>query len=479
MSYLDLTIEELHKLIIEKKVNYHDLVCEAIERAKASSLNGFVTILEEAKNLELDEKNIDSPLFGIPFGLKDNFSTKGIRSTGCSNILKNYVPVFDATAYTKLKEAGAIMIGKTTMDELAMGGTGTNANNGVVHNPYDYNRITGGSSSGSAAIVASGIVPFAIGSDTGDSVRKPAGYCGIVGFKPTYGRISRFGLFPFAPSLDHVAFFTRSVKDASYVLEALQGNDEYDATCSTKKYSKITLDGNLNGVKIATIEGIDRALSNPKIIENYQNVINKLIENGATVTKQKISFSLLKAIYAVYMVISCAEATSNNANLDGIKFGLQEDGKTADEVMMNSRTKGFGELIKRRFILGSYVLAKENQEALFLRAQKVRHKLVNELHRILKDFDAILTPFGDQIAPLIQSSSKEVITCDKVVAENHLSLGNFSGMPSITIPSGFVDNMPVAVNIMGEIFEDEKVLNIAYGLEKVLGYKNLIKKEDK
>lgn len=482
MDYLDLTIEELHNLIKTHQVCYKDLVSEAIERAKASKLNGFVTILEEAKDLDLDEKNIDSPLYGIPYGLKDNFSTKGILSTGCSNILKNYVPVFNATAYEHLQNAGAVLIGKTTMDELAMGGTGCNANIGVVHNPYDFDRIPGGSSSGSAVCVASGITPFAIGSDTGDSVRKPAAYCGIVGFKPTYGRISRFGLFPFAQSMDHVAFFTRSVKDSVYVLEALQGHDEYDATCSIRNYEPITLTGNLKGKKIALIKGINKSLHNEKIIANFNGVIAKLKELGCEITEVNIDYKLLRAIYSVYMVISCAEATSNNSNLDGIKFGLHVDGTTADESMMNTRTEGFGEFIKRRFVLGSYALARDNQEKLFLRAQRVRRLLVERLHEILKDADAILTPCSDHVAPLIKDTTSvlsNTLDEDSLIIENNLALGNFSGMPSITVPSGLVDGMPVAVNLMGELFEDGKVLDMAYGLESALGFKNMMKKEDK
>ena len=482
MDYLDLTIEELHNLIKSHQVSYKDLVKEALKRAKESKLNGFVTILEEALNLDLDESKIESPLYGIPYGLKDNFSTKGILSTGCSNILKNYVPVFNATAYQKLQDAQAVLIGKTTMDELAMGGTGCNANNGVVHNPYDFDRITGGSSSGSACIVASGIVPFAIGSDTGDSVRKPAAYCGVVGFKPTYGRISRFGLFPFAQSMDHVAFFTRSVKDSAYVLEALQGHDQYDATCSIKEYAPMSLKGDLKGRRIALIKGAMKAMHNEKIIANVNSVINKMKELGCEFVECDIDYKLLRAIYSVYMVITCAEATSNNSNLDGIKFGLHVDGNSADESMMNTRTEGFGEFIKRRFVLGSYALARENQDKLFLRAQRVRRLLVEKLHEILKDADAIFVPCSDHIAPLIKDSTSVLSNSldeDNLIIENILTLGNFSGMPSITIPSGLVDGMPVAVNLMSELFEDEKVLDIAYGLEKALGFKNMMKKEGK
>ena len=482
MSYLDLTIKEIHDAIISGHLNYHELVREAINRAKESNLNGFVTILEEADKIELDENKKSNLLYGIPYGCKDNFSTKNVLSTGCSNILSGYKPVFNATVVNKLEDNGAVMIGKNTMDELAMGGTGLNSNTGFVHNPYDFDRIPGGSSSGGAVAVASGIVPFAIGSDTGDSVRKPAAYCGIVGFKPTYGRISRFGLFPFAQSMDTVAWFTRSVEDSSYLLEALQGHDEYDATCSIKNYDSIKLTGNLKGKTFGIIRGVDKALKNEQIIDNYNSLKEKLNEAGVEVKRFDVDFKLLRAIYSVYIVISCAEATSNNANLDGIKFGLHEDGATCDEQMLNTRTKGFGEFIKHRFILGSYALSRDNQEKVFLRAQRVRRLLVNEMHRILGECDAILMPCSDHVAPLISDTNSVLSTSldqDNLTIENCLALANFSGLPSITIPCGFVDGMPIGINLMTELFEDEKLLDIAYGVESLLGIKNNIKKEDK
>ena len=236
-NILNMSIEEMHASLKEKKIKPSDLVKASIEKAKENqeTYNAFVTILEEALELsyELDNNfEEDNPLYGIPYAAKDNFSTKDILSTGSSNILNNYVPVYDATVISKLKNRKTILIGKTTLDELAMGGTGMNTHTGPCKNPYNPQRQSGGSSGGSAAAVSLGIVPFALGSDTGDSVRKPASFCGIVGFKPTWGRISRFGVFPFAPSLDHVAYFTRTVKDSAYVLEALAGVDYNDATSS-------------------------------------------------------------------------------------------------------------------------------------------------------------------------------------------------------------------------------------------------------
>ena len=275
MKYMNMTIEQMHQALLNKEVKVSDLVKESLELAKEyqGDYNAFVTILEESLEVakQLDDQEVTNPLFGIPCCYKDNFSTKGILTTGSSNILNNYVPVFDATTVTKLNDANVVNIGKTVLDELAMGGTGMTGHTGVVHNPYDKTRMSGGSSAGSAVAVALGITPFAMGSDTGDSVRKPAAYCGIVGFKPSWGRISRYGVFPFAPSLDHVAYFTRTVKDAAYVLEAVAGEDAKDMTCSTKpveNYSK-NLTNDVKGKKVAVIKEILNSVKNEKIVENF------------------------------------------------------------------------------------------------------------------------------------------------------------------------------------------------------------------
>lgn len=487
MNYLDMSIEQLHEALVNKEVTPVELAKLALEKAKNAQpdLNAFVTILDDAVQAaeKLDTNKIINPLYGIPFALKDNYSTKGILTTGSSNTLKDYIPVFDAEVVTKLKETGAIVIAKTVLDELAMGGTGMNGATGIVNNPWSKNRnqMAGGSSAGSAAAVAAGIVPFALGSDTGDSVRKPAAYCGIIGFKPSWGRISRFGLFPFAPSLDHVGFFTRTVKDSAYVLEALAGGDNKDMTSSTKKveeYSK-NLNGDLKGIKIALIKNIDNSIKDKDVVNNFNMVVEKAKKAGAIIIEDNIDIRLLKAILPVYQVISCAEATSNNANLDGIKFGPRADGKTYDDVTTNTRTEGFSELVKRRFVLGSYCLARENQDVLFLRAQKIRHMIVDELDRILANADAILLPASGNIAPLFKGAQDEKLSENYLIAENHLALGNFSGMPSLTLPSGFLHDMPLGVNVMGKAFDEQMVLNVSYGLEQAMNYKNQIAKEGK
>lgn len=485
MSYLDLTIKEMHQALVDKKVTPLELTLEAIKRAKEDNNNAFETILEKeaieiASNLK--EPEVDNIFWGIPVGIKDNFSTKGILTTGSSEILRDYVPVFNATVVQKLLDAHAVPIAKTTLDELAMGGTGTTGHKGITYNPYDpsHTRLVGGSSCGSAAMVSNAIVPFALGSDTGDSVRKPASYAGLVGFKPTWGRISRFGLFPFAPSLDHVAYFTRSVEDSALSLSLLAGRDNHDATSSTKPvedYAK-AINNPIKGVKIAVLREVVDSIDDKNILEAFNNTIKELEKQGAIVEYVDFSMKLLESIYPTYMVISCAEATSNNANLDGIKFGPRYEADTYTDVMIKARTKGFCELIRRRFIIGSFALMRENQNDLFLRAQKARRLIVNRTNEILSDYDFIYVPAAPSIAPKFSDSSDR-LSNNYLIADNILVLGNFAGLPSLTLPIGKEDNMPFGANVMGRAFEETKVFNVAKAIENIVGLANMSAREVK
>lgn len=479
MSYLDLTIKEMHEALVNKKVTPLELTKEAIKRAKEDKNNAFETIMEkEALEIasKLIEPEIDNVFWGIPFGIKDNYSTKGVVTSASSDILKDYVPVFNATVVNKLLAAKAVPIAKTTLDELAMGGTGTTGHKGITYNPYDpsHTRLVGGSSCGSAAMVSAGIAPFALGSDTGDSVRKPASYAGLVGFKPSWGRISRLGLFPFAPSLDHVAYFTRSVEDAALSLNLLAGRDDLDATSSTKPVMDYTTDLNkpLKGKKMAVLKEVVDSINDEKVLNSFNEVLESLKEQGVAIEFVSFGLKLLESIYPTYMVISCAEATSNNANLDGIKFGPRYEGQTYQEVMTIARTKGFSELIRRRFIIGSFALMRENQKDLFLRAQKARRLIVNRTNEILAQFDAILVPAAPSIAPKFSDSSDR-LSNNYLIADNILVLGNFGGLPSITLPIGLEDNMPFGINVMGRAFKENEVFNIAKAIEDKTNLYNL------
>ncbi len=473
-------IDDIRNGLDSGKVTSDKLFEEAVNKAYKYQdvYNSFVTIMDKK-----DEVCSNSILSGIPYALKDNISTKGILTTASSNILKDYIPLYDATIYKKLKNSGAVLMGKTVLDELAMGGTGTTGHTGIVRNPWNKDRMIGGSSAGSAASVALGIVPFAIGSDTGDSIRKPAAYGGIVGYKPTYGRISRYGLFSFASSLDHVGVFARSVKDVSYVMDVVKGHDDKDMTSLPDEDVSYTseLDNDVSGKKLFYIKEaieIDNGNNELKeIISNFKSVLEKCKELGMIVEEVSFDKELLEAIYPVYNVISCAEATSNNSNLTGIPFGNRVDGKNVNDIMMNTRTNGFSELIKRRFVIGSYVLQKENQERLFLNACRVRRLIVNRMNELFEKYDGLIMPTSGNIAPLFDDASDK-LSDEYLILGNHLVIGNFGGFPSISIPSGFVNDMPVSVNITGRAKEDSLVLNMANKVESLLDCKGMVAKDE-
>ncbi len=473
-------IDEIRDALDSRLVTSDELFDESVSKAYKyqDKYNCFVTILDKK-----EEKKGNTVLQGIPYALKDNISTKGILTTASSNILKDYIPLYDATVYKKLMEAGAVLMGKTVLDELAMGGTGTTGHTGVVRNPWDEKRMIGGSSAGSAAAVALGIVPFALGSDTGDSIRKPAAYGGVVGYKPTYGRISRYGLFAFASSLDHMGLFARSVKDVSYVMDIIKGHDDKDMTSLPDEDISYVdnLDNDVKGKKLFYIKEaveIDNDSEELKLIlDNFYKAIDECKKLGMEVVEVSFRKDLLEAIYPSYMCISCAEATSNNSNLTGIPFGYRVEGNNVNEIMMKTRTEGFSELIKRRFVLGSYVLQKENQEKLFLNACRIRRLIVDNMNELFKEYDALIMPSSGDIAPLFGNVSDK-LSDEYLILGNHLAIGNFGGFPSISIPSGFVNDMPVSVNITGRAKEDYLVLNIASKLEEALGFKGQVKVDE-
>lgn len=481
MKYDNLSVLELRKLLDNKEVTTLELFNNSRKLAMKlnDDYNNFVTILDK---LEYNP-NKNSLLNGIPYALKDNFSTKDILTTGSSNILKDYIPIYNSTVYQKLIDAGCVLVGKTTLDELAMGGTGTTCHTGVVRNIWDKKRMVGGSSAGSANAVASGIVPFAIGSDTGDSVRKPASYVGIVGFKPTYGRISRYGLFAFASSLDHVGIFARNVKDVAIVTDVLKGKDTNDMTSledDNIKYAD-NLDNEIKGRKLFYIKEVINVKTNNKeteeIIKKFMDNIDKLRELGFVIEEVSIDKKLLEAVYPTYNIISCAEATSNNANLTGILYGPRSDKDNINDMIFDARTKGFSELIKRRFVIGSYVLQKENQDKLFLNACRVRRIIVDKINDLFKEYDGYILPTCGTVAPLLEDASDK-LTEEYLILENHLQIGNFGGFPSITIPCGYVNNMPISINLTGRAKEDSLVLNMAYHISNKLGNHDIIARRD-
>ena len=481
MEYMSKSIEEIHEALKNNEVTVDELINESLEKSKKlqEKCNAFVTILDDVKSVPVT----DNLLSGIPYGVKDNYSTKGVLSTGSSNTLKDYVPFFTATAISNLEKSGAVMVNKTVLDEFGMGGTGTTGHTGVVRNPWDLTRMCAGSSSGSACAVAAGVYPYATGSDTGDSIRKPAAYCGIVGYKPTYGMISRYGLFAFASSLDHCGVLTRNVRDAALVVDNMKGIDKYDMTSwdSSSIHLYDSIDGNVAGKKICYIKEICDISNYPNAsselkshLENFNKTIELARKLGMEVDEVSVDKTLLNAIASCYVVISCAEATSNMSNLTGFIFGPRGEGKNYIEMMKDYRTKGFSPLIKRRFVIGSYVLQAQNKDRYFFNAQRVRRLLVDAWKKLYEKYDAVILPVGSGPAKHLDGSL-DILDENTTLLEEHLQVGNFGGFPSITIPNGFVDNLPVGVNITSNCYNDVTALNIAYALESEMNYKNQVK----
>lgn len=479
MSNLNKSILELHEELLNKKITVSSLIEEACIKVENDDCNLYEKkVTKQARKIASKRTQIreDKLLDGIPFVLKDNYSTKGIESTAGSNSLNGYVPLFDATVYKKLKQAGAILISKSTMDELAMGGTGTTSHLGVTLNPMDHTRIIGGSSSGSAGSMLANHVTFAIGSDTGDSVRKPASYAACVGFKPTYGLISRYGLFAFAQSLDTVAYFTKNVVDSAILTDVLAGYDKKDASSYKGKYDRNFIKKAQDGCKQAKLCYFPQLVNNIKdkyIVEQYFTLVEKLKKHNVVVEEVQIDETLLNVIYPTYMIISCAEASSNDACLDGIKYGQSGDINLTNyrEYIKDARTKGFSDMIKRRFVVGTYSLLSDNKEEVFIRAQKARTKIINYMNQVFEKYDGLLVPASQNIAPKIEDIhynwSKESNYLD-----NHLSIGNFGGYPSITLPWIRENNFPIGINLTSQIFTDAKLLSIAKTIEDTIKEEN-------
>ncbi len=451
--------------------NVQKTPAQALEKAKAlqPDLNAVVTFVEEPV-----QKSETGKLAGVPIVLKDNISTKGIRTTASSPILANYVPVFNATITDRLENAGAVVIAKSSMDELGMGGTNRNAATGPVHNPWNFDRIPGGSSGGSAALVASGVVDLAIGTDTGDSIRKPAAFCGVVGLKPTYGRISRYGVIPYASSLDHVGLFTRNIDDAALALEVLAGRDDHDMTSSflaVPEYSSL-ITSDLKGKRIGVLTNVIDRISVPEIREAFDHLVEKIKEAGAIVEEVRMDDQLMELIAPVYKTIANAEATANHSNLDGLRFGVRKPGSDIHEVMNSSRTEGFSDYVRARFVIGSYSLFEENQDRLFRKAQKIRRLIVDDYKKLFEDHDVILTIAAPDVAPLIEASSDVRFGQDRM-EEEHMQLANFSGYPSVVEPLGLKDGLPFGIELTAKPFEEVELLSVAKGIEEIVNWKGL------
>lgn len=405
--------------------------------------------------------------------IKDNVNIEDTLTTGSSKLLDNHISIYNAPIIEKLLEAGAHLTAKTSLDELAMGGSNRTAATGPVSNPYDENRISGGSSGGSAALVGAGLVKAAIGTDTGDSIRKPAAYCGVVGIKPTYGRISRYGVIPYAASLDHVGVFSQNVKDAATLLNVLAGRDDKDMTSSFNSVEDYTalFDMDLSGKRIGVFKSVHDTIENEETLNLYQSFENKLKEQGAIIVNKTMDMSLLKSVLGTYAIIANAEASSNHANLDGVRFGHQVLGDDLESTMMKTRGRGFGLDTKKRFIFGGYCFKAGKDEILFNKAKRVRRLIVDAYAELFDDIDVLVSIAAPNIAPLIEENSMTSFTDEYLVADNYMAIDNLSGYPSMTIPLGFKNEMPMGLNISTRPFEESTLLAFAHEFEKLIDWK--------
>lgn len=451
-------IIEINNLYKENKLNPKQLFDESLNKLKSvSDLNMSLTQVEYKYN-----NKTNSLLDGVVYSLKDNIATKGIVSTGGSLFLKNYIPEYDATIKTLLDNENAILLSKDNLDEFGLGGTGTFSGFGHVYNPLDKTRITGGSSSGSAVMVQQGISTFALGTDTGDSIRKPASFLGIYGYKPTYGLISRYGIYPYAPSLDHVGVLANSIDDIAIVLSYVVKRDEKD-------FSSTSIENNdfycnlkpLNNAKLIVLnETIEYMKEDEKkLFKEYLNNLSK----SFNIKYIDFGIELLKLVDPIYKALSYSEASTCYANLNGILFGESEEGKTFEEISIKSRTKYFGKQLKRRFIIGSYATLHINFNDVYLKAKQIRTLLVERVNKILNDCDAIIMPGASRIAPTIKELENNEETCN--ICDDALQIANFAGLPSITIPAIKFNNMPLGINITCKQKNDQLVLNIAKAIE--------------
>ncbi|MBA7660514.1 Glutamyl-tRNA(Gln) amidotransferase subunit A [subsurface metagenome] len=469
-----LTIHEAHKLLRSKQLSSVELTKTILElvRQLEPKVHTLVTITDELalKQAQKADERIaagdTNPLTGIPAIIKDVICTKGIRTTCSSRMLENFVPPYDATVMEKLNDCGVVVIGKSNMDEFAMGSSTENSALFITHNPWDLSRVPGGSSGGSAAAVSAGETIYALGSDTGGSIRQPAGFCSVTGLKPTYGRVSRYGLVAFASSLDQIGPLTQDVTDCALVMNAIAGYDSRDSTSvphPTPDYTQC-LTTELKGLRIGVpreyfVEGIQKEVETA-----IRAAINKLQELGASVDWE-VSLPNTPNALAVYYIIAPSEASANLARYDGVKYGFSyQDTDSMWDALEKTRQYGFGDEVKRRIMLGTYALSAGYYDAYYLKAQKVRTLIRREFDQAFDKYDALITPtspsvpfkIGEKVDDPLQMYLSDVCTLPI----------NIAGVPAISIPAGFGDGLPIGMQIIGKPFSEETILKIAYAYEQ-------------
>ena len=481
-KYLDLSIEEINKLLKEKKVTPTDLVNECFERIEANEdLKAFITLdkegaLKTAK--ELEGKEVDNILFGIPIAVKDNICTLDLQTTAGSHILEGFVPIYDATLIKKVREKNMIIVGKTSMDEFGMGSSSRTCYYGAPRNPWNKNKIPGGSSGGSASAVSARLVPFALGTDTGGSIRQPSSYCGIVGMRPTYGRVSRFGVIAFASSLDQVGTMARNVRENAELLNILCGRDDNDLTSSYEEVPDFTKDLGkpIKGMKIGVPNFFLSDIVNEEIRDKFKDTIKLLEKAGAKV--DYIDIHHIDKAVVLYQIISYGEASSNLARYDGVRYGFSnKDAKTVDELYMKTRGEGFGAEVKRRIMVGSYLLSGENAKIYYDKALTIRDDVKKSFKENFKKYDLIIGPTTCTCAYDMDDAMDDPL---KSVLDDILVIPvNMAGLPGMSVPIGFnKEHMPIGMQIIGDEFDEVTMYKLASFIEKELNL-NLDPRGDK
>lgn len=474
MNLAHLTAFELGKKIKMGGISVAQAAFSAFEAAENSRANTFISLREKEKIIahaeeiqkKIDRGELKSPLAGVPFGVKDNICTAGTKTTCGSKILGDFIPPYNATAVARLENAGAIIVGKTNMDEFAMGSTSETSYFGAVKNPWDLSRVSGGSSGGSAAAVAAGEIPYALGSDTGGSIRQPASYCGVTGFKPTYGTVSRYGLIAYASSLDQIGPIARDVLDCAIITDIIGGRDPLDGTSLDTPPSKPALvdalTGEIKGKRVGLPkeclgEGVDpyvkmQVLSAAKIFE----------EMGAEI--EYVTFPFNDYVIPAYYIIATAEASSNLSRFDGVKYGFRANAESIGELYTATRSEGFGDEVIKRILLGTFVLSSGFYDAYYKKALQVKSIIASHFYEIFCKFDAILCPVAPTTAPALGESLKDSL---KVYLSDIFTVSaNLVGLPALSVPCGFDENgMPVGAQIIGARKADDVVLNLGYAFQ--------------
>lgn len=476
MTLFNKTAAELQSLLHAKEVSVKELTEESLKRIDKidGDIKAFITVTKDealAKAEQLDQQPLEGrgPLFGLPVGIKDNIVTKDIRTTCASKMLEDFVPVYNATVVEKLDEAGMVSVGKLNMDEFAMGSTTERSFFYETHNPWNLNHVPGGSSGGSAAAVAAGEVPFALGSDTGGSVRQPAAFCGIVGMKPTYGRVSRSGLVAFASSLDQIGTFTRTVEDNALLLSAIAGQDDRDASSSSKEVPdfRAALTGDIKGLKIAVPKEYLGEGVSEDVRTTVQAALQTLESLGATY--EEVSLPHVKYASSTYYVIACAEASSNLARFDGIRYGHRPEGaKNLEELYLRARAEGFGDEVKKRILFGTYALSADHHEDVYVKAQRVRTLIAQDFAKLFETYDVIIGPTSATTAYKLNDLVKDPLT---LYANDVLTVPiNLVGIPAISVPCGFANELPIGLQIIGKHFDEATLYKVAHAYEQATDF---------